>query len=347
MARSTGGQKEPACVAARDWGGRFMKHMRDTFPRASLAAAALACASGAVARAQLPDTDLWLAEIRGVGASLRIEEPVNVTHRPGYDNQPAFLYHPVGFVNDRPWPRPGLLFSSADSLGATDIFRWDPKTGAIIRVTRTAESEYSPTPRNDWRGSTGFCVVRVEADSTQRLWRFDIDGSNPRVVMADVDSIGYFAWIDDDHLAAFVLGNEKKKEPHTLRVIDVGAQTETVVAHDVGRAIQLIPGTRDISFSVHEEDHTYRFFILKHGRTTGEPLIDAVGTGQDTAWLGDGTLLMSAGPAIYAATPRAMDGHGDWRLIADFSDEGITGVTRVVVAPDRSRLAFVATTSTP
>jgi hypothetical protein len=89
------------------------------------------------------------------------------------------------------------LFTSADTSGTTDIFRWDPKSNSVTRVTRTPESEYSPTPFGDWSGATGFCAVRVEADSTQRLWRFDLDGSNPRLVVSEVDSVGYFAWIDD------------------------------------------------------------------------------------------------------------------------------------------------------
>jgi len=302
--------------------------------------------------AQVPDTDIWVADVIGEGTSLHLGTPVNVTHRPGYDNQPCFLWGPVMAINDRQPERYGFLFTSADSLGSTDIYRWDPKTGAIVRVTRTPESEYSPTPfAESWKGPTGFCAVRVEPDSTQRLWAFNIDGSSPRLVMSDVDSVGYFAWIDEQHVAMFVLGNEKKKEPHTLRVVDIKTQSETIVARDIGRSIQRIPNTNDISFTMHEADDTYRFFILKRGRTAGEPLIDAVGSGQDAAWLGNGTMLMSAGTTIYAARPLRTGASTNvdavWRAVRDFADLGIGGITRIAVAPDQSRIAFVAVKDVP
>ena len=330
-----------------------------SFPtRPCMILAILATIAPLSASAQVPDTDIWLVDVRGAGtSSFRMENPVNVTRRPGYDNQPAFLYirdtvgdehgH-VRSVNRAIYPRVGLLYVAADSLGSTDIFRWDPETKTSVPLTRTPESEYSPTPFGVVAsgGPAGFYTVRVEADSTQRLWQFDIDGSNPRVVMADVDSIGYFAWIDETHLAAFVLGNEARKEPHTLRVIDVKAQTETIVARDIGRAIHRMPGMGDISFTVQEEDDSFRFMCLRHGRTTPEPLIDAVGTGQDAAWLGT-TMLMSAGPKIYAAIPGAKGESGAWRPVADFSDTGITGIMRMAVSPDHRRLAVVAVTSTP
>jgi hypothetical protein len=201
----------------------------------------------------------------------------------------------------------------------------------------------------------GFCCVRVEADSTQRLWQFDIDGSNPRLVMADVDSVGYFAWIDEDHIAAFVLGNEKKKEPHTLRVIDVATQRETIVARGIGRSITRIAGSNDIAFTVQDSEDSFRFMRLRYGSMAGEPLINAMGTGQDAAWIGhteawlSDTMLMSAGSAIYASDPaEGRSGVRDaWRQVADFARQGISGITRMVVSPDQRHIAFVAMKDAP
>jgi dipeptidyl aminopeptidase/acylaminoacyl peptidase len=274
------------------------------------------------AKAQLPETDIWLSDVSFQKGELKLGLPVNVTQRPGYDNQPCFLSDGSTF-----------LFTRADSTGS-EIFHWNEEAG-VVRITRTAESEYSPTPLPG-----GFCTVRVEADSTQRLWRFDIDGSNPRVMMSEVDSVGYFAWIDDGHVAVFVLGNEKRKEPHTLRVVEVASQRETIIAHDIGRAIHRVPGTRKLSFVVHEPDDTFRFLVLNPGARTPTALIDAIGSGQDAAWLDD-RLLMASGAAIHAARP--FEGAG-WRPIADFSGAGIVGITRIAVAPDHSRIAFVAVT---
>jgi hypothetical protein len=181
--------------------------------------------------------------------------------------------------------------------------------------------------------------VRVEADSTQRLWRFDMNGENPRLVLSDVDSVGYFAWIDKTHVAVFVLGNEKRKQPHTLRVVDVKTQYETVIAHDIGRALHRRPGSNDLSFVVREPDGVYRFFLLEPGRTSGQPMLRAVGSGQDAAWYGDKTLLMASDAIIYSARP---DQDPEWYQIEDFTSTDIGTITRMVVSPDRRRLAFVA-----
>jgi hypothetical protein len=290
--------------------------------------AANVCSGLSAAKAQVPDSDIWVSEVLVRGQTLDLGKPRNVTHRSGYDNQPCFLADSQN-----------ILFTAANAAGSTDIWRCDlGKKGLLTQVTNTPESEYSPAPFGT--PATGFCTVRVEADSTQRMWRFDMDGKNPALVMTAVDSVGYFAWIDDTHLAAFILGNEKKKEPHTLRVIDVTTQAETIVARNIGRSIQRIPGTNDIVFTVQEgNEDRYRFFILKNGAHSGEPLIDAIGNGQDAAWMGN-TMLHSSGTTIYAATPGGAT--PAWRPVRDFAAEGITGITRMAVAPDHSLIAFVA-----
>jgi hypothetical protein len=134
-----------------------------------------------------------------------------------------------------------------------------------------------------------------------------------------------------------VLGNEKKKEPHTLRVVDATSQVQTIVARNVGRSIARIPGTSDISFTVQDADDHYRFFILKDATHAGVPLIDAVEGGQDAAWLGD-TMLHSSGTTIYQAQPlRSMT---SWRPVRDFSSAGITSITRIAIASTDTRPAL-------
>jgi hypothetical protein len=299
-------------------------------PAMTLAAACWALALTRAPSAQVPDTDIWVADFAVSGDSLRVSGARNATRRPGYDNQPAFLIDGRGF-----------LFSSADTTGRTDVFMWEAAGDRIVRITTTVESEYSPTPVDP--PATGFCAVRVEADSTQRLWHFDDDGSNPRPVAADVDSVGYFAWIDGTHLAVFVLGDARRGEPHTLRVVDTTTQRETVVARDVGRAIHRVPGTRDVSFVSRETDGTYRFFLLGHGQPRPAPLLDAVGAGQDAAWA-DETLLMAEGATIYAAAPRRSE---VWRRVVDLSHHGIAAITRIAVSPTHDRIAFVVASDGP
>jgi len=268
-----------------------------------------------VARAQLPGTDIWLAPLVIGTDGVSVGTGVNVTARPGYDNQPMFV-SPGGF-----------LYASGDSSG-TDVFRWDGVTRTTSPVTRSLESEYSPTPLAD---GSGFCAVRVEADSTQRLWRFDMDGGNPRLVMADVDSIGYFEWIDAGTLAVFVVG-----DPHTLRIVDVASQQETVVARDIGRFIRCAPGTHDVTFTRRNPDDTHRFMLLPEGAAQPRLLVEGVG-GQDAVWAGE-WLLATAGAEIFAVRPSRGE---PWKKVADVSGWGPAAATRLALSPDGGTLAVV------
>src|SRR5690242_10480402 len=80
-----------------------------------------------------PATDIFLAPI-SIGADSKpvIGKPVNITNRPGYDNQPAFTADTHG-----------ILFTSTHEDGQSDIYRYDLGTKAVTRVTSTPESEYS------------------------------------------------------------------------------------------------------------------------------------------------------------------------------------------------------------
>lgn len=277
---------------------------------------------GGHAGAQVPSTDVWLSELKGSGPELRVGPPENVTRRAGYDNQPCFLPDGKGF-----------LYTRGDSNG-TDIYRYDRLQKRFVQITSTPESEYSPTPLRDAGGD--FCVVRVESDGAQRLWRFESDGSEPRLVTARVDSVGYFAWLDATIVAMFVVG-----EPHTLRVVDVATERETVVASDIGRALHRIPERGGLSFLIRDKGSEPASFAFHTWGLDGAPplhLIDAVGTSQDAAWIGD-TLVMSDGTKLYAVRPFETPA---WREVADLGAYGLSGITRLSASPDGAWIAIVA-----
>ena len=85
--------------------------------------------------------------------------------------------------------------------------------------------------------------MRVEADSAQRLWRFDGDGTHPSVIFPDIAPVGYHAWSGPRTAVLYVLG-----EPPTLQVAEVGGGAPRTVARDVGRSIQTMPGGKEVSY---------------------------------------------------------------------------------------------------
>jgi Tol biopolymer transport system component len=265
-----------------------------------------------------PGTDIYIAPLSNESGAIVAGRPVNITARPGYDNQPFFSFDETF-----------ILFTAADTRGITDIHRYEIKTGKTTRVTNTPESEYSPTVM---KGGNRFSTVRVEADGTQRLWQFDMDGTNPRLVLAAVDSVGYHTWVDDNTLGLFVLG-----DPHTLRIADRRQDADRVVASDIGRCLGTIPGTRQISFvQIIDEGESW---ITGYDVESGEShrLVQTLPDSEDYAWTPDGDLLMAGGSVLFLWA-----GDGAWRQFADLSQRGPVNITRLAIGASGRWLALVA-----
>ena len=268
-----------------------------------------------------PATEVFLARVdTGTPGLVGITGPLNISNSPGYDNQPSFLADGTA-----------ILFSSQRDGKQMDIYRYDIASKKLSQVTNTPEGEYSPTVTPDRKT---FSVIRTEADSTQRLWRFDMDGSNPRLVLENVKPVGYHAWIDETHLALFILG-AGGGAPATLQIADTKTGLATVAATGIGRSILIRPGKGTVSYlATGETPRMLKEFDPKTSAST--PLFAPVEGSQDCAWLPDGTMLMARGTAISARKP----GAAAW---TDFSKiDSVANITRMAVSPDGKWLAFVA-----
>ncbi|MGH7541284.1 MAG: TolB family protein, partial [Gemmatimonadota bacterium] len=268
---------------------------------------------------QAPDTDIWIADLERRDGALALGVASNLTAREGYDNQPSFT------------PDGGSLLYTSRREDQTDTYRLDLATGRIEPVTSTPESEYSPTVMP---GGDRFSAVRVEADSTQRLWSFDLDGTDPRLVLSDVAPVGYHAWVDAGRVVLFVLGS-----PPALHLAELRTGATRVVAEAVGRSLQPIPGRAAVSFVDRSAEP---WWIAELDATTGEVrrIVETLEGSEDHAWTPDGLLLMGRESGIYAFDPA---GGAGWRQLAALRDAGVDAITRLAVSPDGRRLAWVAT----
>ncbi len=88
--------------------------------------------------AQLPNTDIWLLDIKATNDTIILTNPINITNRTGYDNQPSFS--PDGET---------ILYTSMRDGKQTDIYKYDLKTKKITQFTNTSTSEYSPNVMPD------------------------------------------------------------------------------------------------------------------------------------------------------------------------------------------------------
>lgn len=267
-----------------------------------------------------PAPDIYELAFSGGLDALKSSKPVAIATEGGYENQP--FYSPDGAT---------LLFTANRDGKQTDIFELDRKTRRVRRLVSTPEGEYSPAITPDGKG---ISVIRVEADGTQRLWRFDRAGREPRLVLTDIKPVGYHAWIDEDQLALFVLG-----QPPILQHARVRTGKAEVIARDIGRSLHRVPGTQMVSF-VHRESLD-ALWVKQFDPATGTitPLVRLVsGSAEgDVTWMTRETLLTSSGTKIFAWRR----GDKEWRELYDVAGQKLGAVTRMAVAPDGRTIAIV------
>jgi len=284
---------------------------------ASLAAALLGVAASALAQAP-PGTDVFLVEVRREAGRLTLGEPVNLTARPGYDNQPAFAED-----------REHLYYTAIGADGQADICR--------IRLADRSRRCWETTPESEYSAADapmgGVSVVRVERDSTQRLWRLR-DGGDPELLLPGLAPVGYYAWLDASRVVAFVLGT-----PPTLVLADLRTRDHRVLASDVGRSIQRAPAG---GISYLQRDGA-AWLVRRFDPGSGATLAVARGLdGSDFhAWLPDGTLLMAVRNKLFAWDK------GQWQEVAAFAGRAHQQITRLATSPDGRWLAFVSQEPAP
>lgn len=286
------------------------------------------------APAPAPGTDIYIVALKRGLASMKTAKPSPVSAQPGYDNQPNFS--PDGTK---------ILFAANRDGKQIDVYVFERASGKTTQLTQTAENENSPTyaPAG---GAGSFSVVQSEFDRTgarpaapiQRLWRFDAAGRSPQLILADINPVGYHAWIDAERLVLFVLGSQGK--PATLQIANVKTGKAEVVTDNIGRSLHRIPGTRLASFVQREASGEYWIKQLDVSSKKIDPLVKAVegSSDRDYAWMPDGrTIVMSSGTKVMSWTR----GAAGWIEVFDAAAHQLGAITRLAVSPKGDAIAIV------
>jgi hypothetical protein len=288
----------------------------------------LVLTAAATAAGQAPSNpEIYLMPLSVRGATVTVGTPVNITNRPGYDNQPSFT------ADGRE-----LYFTSVRADSQADIYKYHVEAKTTERVTKTApESEYSatqlPYPKN-------FSVIRVERDSTQRLWTLSPDGSDGRPTFANIKPVGYHTWIDTYHAALFVLGS-----PNALVFADTRTGKGDTLARNIGRSLVTLPHGGGFSFFARRgQEWVVTAVRLTRANKVAyvQPLVAAPAGMDYIVWIG-GSAMGGTGSKLMVWTP----GASGWREVADLSSQGITRISRIAVTRDLKRLAIVAEPAAP
>ena len=271
--------------------------------------------------AQLPDTDIFISEMTISDGIYSFSQPINMTRRKGYDNQPAFSADGTSFY---------FVAINKDTT-QSDIYQCDLSTKIIKPFTRTPTSEYSPkiTPNGK-----GLSVVRVDADSGQRFYVIPL--SNGRVAhhFDHTDSIGYYAWINDSTLAMFVLG-----EPPTLQLVELGSGKKKVLASSIGRCLKSTSDGKLLYFV--DKSDSSQWIIRRYESESGafSTIVPTLKRSEDFELLSDGTLLTGNEGKLYTYSETS----GTWVFCADFQ-KTVNDFYRIVADPTGKRIALVAFT---
>jgi len=265
----------------------------------------------------MPEMDVYLVEIGGDLDRPVFGEPRNVTARPGYDNQPVFLPDGSGF----------LYTAYVDNQA--DTYRFDIADGSIHRVTASTAGEWAPAVTPD---GAGFTISRNEPEGFQRLWRFPMDGRSPKIVLRDITGAGYHTWVDDRTVALYLL-----PEPAELVLIDVSTQERRVVASNVGRCIQRVPGRRELAYLDKSDPEAWQIKFLDLDTMGVTRRVPALDQREDFAFAADGSLLVGREGKVYRNRP----GTENWEVFADWDGRLPGGITRIALSPTGRHMAFV------
>ena len=285
---------------------------------------ALLCASiASFAQAPAPvGSEIILFDLKIKKDKIVLSNPKNITNHPGYDNQPSF--HP-----DLPF----IYFSSFNDEQRSDIKRYNMKDGTTINITTTNEREYSPTVTPDKQFLS--CIIQRD-NAAQDLGKYPIDGGEPALIIDNL-IVGYHVWIDNSHLALFVLGGEGK--PNNLHFVRLPTKADTVLATDIGRSLHKVPNERAFSFIQRREKENK---IMKYNIATGS--VSEIGTTmnqrEDIAWASDGKIITSDGTKLFFMNSKKQGSQWMPVEVAAGADL-LKSITRIAVSPKGDKLAIV------
>ena len=186
-----------------------------------------------------------------------------------------------------------------------------------------------------------FSRCSRETDGTQRLWRFDLDGSNPRLVLENVKPVGYHAWIDETHVALFVLGGQG--QPNTLQLADTATGKSEIVDKSIGRSLQIRPGTGTLTYVSKPEGGAH--WVIKELNPQTRAIVTLTDTvdenvSEDFTWhQAHPWLLMAKGTKSLAGTRKA---GRSWAISRAPASADNAACRRAVIGGGRPRLALVA-----
>lgn len=273
-----------------------------------------------------PDTDIWLGQLDLRGGRVAISGLVNITQRPGYDNQPAFF------------PDQRTLAYTTQGEGGMHAALYDLATGKARPLPNAMG--FSPTPTDD-----GTQLMTTFAG---RVVLRDLDGTLLRT-LTDSVRVGYYSRVDARTFVLFINDPDRRIVIHdvdtkSMETMAVGAITPLyqVPGENAYTFVAEAPFSSDSAVAARIDPATVRLELRKLdlvGRRVHTLAVIPFPTPGQHAWTPRNTLLIGSGNRILEWSPAAPE---RWTPVATFDDPGLQQVSRIVISPRGDRIALVS-----
>lgn len=251
---------------------------------------------------------------------IEVGKPINVSHDPGYDNQPFFIDNQQ------------LIFASTNG-DQTDIASYSLDSDQ-------KEFLHPPTPGGEYSpqlipGGKDIAAVRLDPDGKQRLYRYSSPDYAISTEWIPELQVAYYAFHSDSLMLATVLSGS------SLDLVVVNNKTQQVdtLLTRAGRSIHRVPNIEAMSYTAINEQGNYDIYQFDVETQESYFVVQLPVGIQDHIWLSDSLLLLGSRSTLYTYD---LFGEGNWEVYLDLSNYGITQISRLAMSPDGKYLAFAA-----
>lgn len=263
-----------------------------------------------------PNPDIVVFDLSNDGKKFSISNPIIIANSTGYDNQPSFS-------------RDGkTIFFTRMENGVANLWSWSFENQKTQPLTQSEFAEYSPTqipfePKS-------FSTVRVEKDGIQRLWKFSGD-KGYSMIFDTIKPVGYHVW-DNKNIAMFILG-----EPQTLQVTNYDTKKVQIIDDNIGRCLQKRPVASQISYTRLNEKLP-RVYIYDFSEKKKHYFATLPSEIEDYTWFSKNQIITSDGSNLFVLEDSTAK---QWQKIYNLSSFKLTGISRLAISPDLTKLAIV------
>jgi len=295
----------------------------------------LLCISWFHGYTQLPETVVYLFDVNRNAKGYHFLPPKIISKTTGYNNQPYFS--PDGHY---------LFYVSSVDSSNTEIYRYHLTKKKSRRLTKTKEPEYSPRYTPDMNG---LSCVSVEKDkTTQHLYRYNLKGKKPVIILPELKTIGYYEWLSGIEFLSFELPEPFYFVRHNLAT----GKTDTL-AQNIGRTFYHVRTKNKIVYVDKSDTLHYKLRTvaaenlktLKNKTVVENPVLKETLPGEeDYCIMQDGSLLMGHEGVLYYLKNPFRHPESAWTPLVDMKKFGIKQFYRIAISPDNTKLALVVYT---